>query len=282
MKYIYIIIILFFFITPGLTQEVELDDDSLEDAPVLNWPYERKPGFLNYAQELIFNKTKGEYYLKKAKAYYMAGLSGLVTYFGPDELEHFFKHTGIKWYEPDPSKSDYYLRDPYMTEILTPTGGSVLYDFILSEWYFTKSLDILARYVEWDADVATRPLFKNLLNNTFKSLVYCSVYVGNYEKALGYLQEYKRFNPDKVFVLEWEARIFGMIVDVAKEWDWSFVGDKKAHAWMKKHRKALIKALDYHYPGDSKTKEEIKKRIYPELIIEQRLEEAKPVQSTNQ
>jgi len=266
-KILVINICIFLFCLNIQAQETNGANDKITDAPVLEWPADKKTGFRNYAQELIFNKLKGEYYLNKAKAYYLAGCNGLESYLGKEEFENFKKICGIKWYEPDPSKYDPYERNPYKVEIFTPSGLSALYDFIEAEWYFTKVIKILARYVSWDTELSTRPIYKQLLINSFKSLVYCNVYIGNYNKALKYLKEYKKFKPDDLFILEWEARIYGILVSIAEKYDWVFVGDKSYESLKKKHRELLLKIIDVQYPGESKTKEELKMRIYPELAI---------------
>lgn len=234
-------------------------------APVLEWPYEKPSGYRNYAQELIFNKTRGEYYLAQAKAYYLAGFNGLRVGLGEEAFGYFRKITGLAFYEEDKSKYDLYERNHYKIEIMSPSGGAALNDFIEAEWYLTKTIQILFRYVEWDAEVATQPEYKLLLSNTYKCLVYCAVYVGNYRKALKYLEEFKKYNEDDLFIIEWEVRIYGMLVELAKKYDWVFVGPLSYESMKKKHREVLLKAIEFNYPGQSKTKEELKVRIYPEL-----------------
>lgn len=264
-----IFLILFLFPISLLGQTNQMSKDKVPSAPVLDWPYARPNGFRNYAQELIFNRNKGEYYLEKAKAYYMAGYNGMRTTLNESEFEHYKRICGLSFYEPRPEKYNEYDRDPYRVEILTPTGDSALNDFVEAEWYFTKALGILGEYVQWDSEVATQPIYKNILYNTYKSLVYCAVYVGNYKKAIRYLDEFKKYSSDDMFIIEWEARIYGILVEIAKKYDWVFVGPLSYDALRKKHREILIKAIDRNFPGESKTKEELKKRIYPDLTYEE-------------
>ena len=246
--------------------------DKIPQVPTLDWPFDRAGGFQNYAQELIFNKNRGEYYLDKAKAYYIAGYQGIQTYFGNTDLGYFKKITGIKWYEEDPTQNDAYLRNPYKVESLSISGPSVLQDFVDALWYFTKAVDILNNYVSWDTEVTTKPIYKDLLNNSYKSLIYCNVYAGNYSQALDALEEYKKNNAsDENFTIEWEARIYGILVDIAKKYDWNLVGNKSYEYLKKKHKELLTKAIDFHYQGDSQTKEELKNRIYPEYMFKTKI-----------
>lgn len=258
-----------------------LDENNREKvpaAPVLDWPFERQTGFNNYAQELIFNPQRGEYYLEKARAYYYAGYQGIQTFLGDEDFGYFKKITGIKWYEEDQSQADPYLRDPYKVERMTGSSPSIFQDFLDAQWYFTKAAEIIYDYIAWDKEISTKPAYKDLVNNTYKCLVYCNVYTGNYPKALEYLDQYKKFAVnDQMFLIEWEARIYGILVEVARKYDWAFVGNKSYEYLKKKHKELLAKAIEFHYSGESKNKDELKDRIYPELIyrakIQQELEE---------
>lgn len=121
------------------TQQSEKE---IPEVPVLKWPIDKPKGLRNYAQELIFDKEKSEYYLNKAKAYYVAGCEGLERYVGASEFRKFKKIYGIKNYEEKPDKVDLYERDPYKVEVFTPSGLSAIYDFAEAEWYFTKAIKI--------------------------------------------------------------------------------------------------------------------------------------------
>ncbi len=252
--------------SPLLAQTNNSGKDKIPQAPVLDWPYARPTGFRNYAQELIFDRNKGEQYLSKARAYYIAGYNGLRTTLSEEEFDHYKKIAGISFYEPNLGQYDEYQRNPYKVEILLPTGPSALNDFVEAEWYFTKVLQLLAEYVQWDSEVSTQPLYKNLLSNTYKSLVYCAVYIGNYKKAIKYLDEFKKYSSDDIFIVEWEARIYGILVEIAKKYDWVFVGSLSYESLRRKHRDLLLQAIERNFPGESKTKEELKKRIYPDLV----------------
>ncbi len=245
-----------------------ITEQKVPEAPLLDWPLDKPRGFRNYAQELIFNKKMPYEFLHIAWAYYMSGYNGIRTYMGDERFDSFRQIIGIKRYEVKQDEYDKYLRDAYKTEIFTITGGSVVHDFVQAEWYFTKSLQILRDKVKWDPQITNKEIYKDLVKNIYRSMVYCALYIGNYKKSLKYLIEYKKYGTDTLFIMEWEARIFGVLVDIAEKYDWVFVGKMSFDYMKKEHRKLLLKAIDMHYPGESVLKQELRKRIYPDLVIE--------------
>ncbi|MBU1078052.1 MAG: hypothetical protein KKH98_12215 [Spirochaetes bacterium] len=282
----FLVLVMILLLAVSLNHAQEKAEDSklvseqeVPEAPLLEWPIHGHTGYGNYAQELIFNRKKPIEFMIVAWAYYMAGYNGVKAYLGDDRFDSFRKVMGIKIYEDKPDIYDKYIRNPYQVEIFTMTSGSLLSDFIESEWYFTRALEILRDKVQWDPQVTNKEIYKDLVRNIYRSLTYCSLYIGNYRKALKYLMEYKKFGIDAMFVSEWESRIWGVLVAIAKKYDWVFVG-KMSYDYMKKeHKKILLEAINMYYPGESVLKEELKKRIYPELHIDN-YREYKP--STNQ
>lgn len=262
----------FIMITSITAQKAEdsalIKEQEVPEAPLLDWPLDKPKGLSNYAQELVFNRKKASEYLHIAWAYYMNGYNGMKTYMGDDKFDSFKQITGIKRYEYNGEAYDLYERHAYKVEIFSYTGPSLLRDFIEAEWYFTKALDILKNKVAFDPQVTSKQLYKDLIKNLYRSKVYCSLYIGNYKKALNFLNEYKKYSTDTIFITEWETRIYGVLVEIAKKYDWVFVGDKSYGSMKRQHREKLLKAIDLHYPADSVLKEELKKRIYPELIPE--------------
>ncbi len=121
--------------------------------------------------------------------------------------------------------------------------------------------------ISWDPTLSNNAEYNELVQNTFKNMIYANVYLGNYWGGLYYLDEYKKFKPDENFVEEWEARLKGNIVKIHEKYDWSFTG-KMSSAYLKKqHQEMLNKIIDRRYSGDAKLKEELKNRIYPEFVI---------------
>jgi len=199
---------------------------------------------------LVFHKERGEYYLEKAKKYYEEG------------------YNLVKFYIVNPDEYDFYKRDPYKVETGLPTALSVAQDFADAEYYFTLALNIVAHYVQWDPDLTQKPLYKSLVQNTFRNLIYVSTYNANFDKALKYIDEYKKFNPDDMdFVDEWEARILGNIVKLHEKYDWVFTGKLKASSLKKKHREMLSKIIEKKYGNNPTLKKELLNRIYPECVV---------------
>ncbi len=246
-----IIIVLLTILLSGGLFTINAQKDNTEIAKInLEWPPDKYSGFANYAQELVFHKERGLYYLEKAKKYYKEG------------------YNLIKFYIVKPDEYDFYKKNPYKTEMGTPTALSVAQDFADAEYYFTLSLNIVAHFVQWDPDLTQKPLYKNLVQNTFRNLIYVSTYNANFNKALKYVEEYKKFNPDDMdFVEEWEARILGNIVKVHEKYDWSFTGKLKAASLKKKHREMLMKIIDKKYGNNPTLKKELINRIYPEYTV---------------
>ncbi len=263
MKKISLFIIIFFSITTIL---VAADDskksnnkeyNSQVSTVDLEWPVDIYPGFANYAQELVFHKERGLHYLEKAKKYYTEG------------------YNIIKQYVVNPESHDPYLRNPYKVEVGSVSGLSVKQDFADAEYYFTLSLNIVAHYVQWDPDLTKQPLYKSLVQNSFRNLIYVCTYNGNFDKALKYVEEYKKFNPqDMDFVNEWEARILGNIVKLHEKYDWAFTGKLSALSLKKKHRDLLVKIINEKYKSNPQLRDELLNRIYPECVI-------KPTQKNN-
>jgi len=215
----------------------------------LDWPFDKHSGFLNYAQELVFNKEKGMEYLDLAKQYYKKG------------------YDAIKRYQKNPDVYDPYERDAYRFDAISPYGMGVFRDFILAEYWFAKAMEIVARKLEWDPNINTKEEYKNLVGNSFKNLIFVTVYKGQYERALAYLNEYKKFMPEKKFINEWEARILGNIVLLHKTYDWVYTGDQSYLFLKTKHRRFLMDVIDETYSSDPKLRDALKKRIYPEYFI---------------
>ncbi len=239
-------------------------------APTLKWPIDKPSGLQNFAQELILNKERLQDYLLLARAYYIKGYNGMEVHLGEEKFKVFKQIAGIKKYEPNPKGTDPYDIDPYKVEIFTPSGFSVLRDFSNAQYCFTEAYNILKYIGTWDTTITTKELYKNLADNIYRCLIYCCVHVNNYEKALIYINEYKKINKEEneKFIIEWETRIYGVIVGIAKKYDWSFTGDKSYRKRKEKHRELLLNAIEHYYPGESYIKEVLKKQIYPEFIYE--------------
>ncbi len=272
MKKILITIVLLITIislTPAQNENVALiQDKKVPKAPNLPWPIDKDKGLHNFAQEMIFNKDKLNEYLELARAYYIAGYNGLNVYLGDETFKVFKQITGVKIYEVDHSKGDLYLQDPYKIEIFTTSGLSVLKDFIEAEWCYNETMNILKYIGQWDRTITTKGLYKELVDNTYKSLIYCSVYVNNYKVAWKYISEYKKISKDEKFIIEWETRILGVLVGIAKKYDWALTGAESYRKRKEQHRDVLLRAIDFYYPGESDLKKELKKNIYPEFVYE--------------
>ncbi|MHA1294788.1 MAG: hypothetical protein ACTSQJ_19285, partial [Promethearchaeota archaeon] len=192
-----------------------------------------------------------------------------------DEKFKIFKHmTGIKTYEPATNVFDLYERDKYKFEIYSITGFSVLKDFLEAQYAFTEAYNILKYIGRWDKSITKQKLYQELTDNVYRSLIYCCVYVNNYEKALKYLKEYEKITSDKKFILDWKTRIYGVLVKIAEKYDWSFTGDKSYRKRKEQHRKILLEAIEFYYPEDTELKHKLIEKIYPEFIY-------KPVKKTN-
>ncbi len=215
----------------------------------LGWPFDRYSGFENYAQELIFNRDKGYEYLEQARKYYLEG------------------YNLIKRYQINPEKYDPYERDPYKIESGSPTDLSMRQDFALAQVYFTRALDITARYIDWDNKINQEPLYKSLVENCYKNVIYTAVYNGNFNIAMNFLQEYKKHSPDENFVDEWNARIMGNLVKLHEKYSWAFVGKLSADNMKREHRKMLNDAIEKKYASDENIKTELEKRIYPDEVM---------------
>lgn len=216
----------------------------------LGWPFDKHPGFINYAQELIFYREKSKEYLDKAKEYYYKG------------------YDCIKRYQVRPEESDPYERDAYKFDAISPSGSGVFRDFILAEYWFNKSRGIVAHHIAWDPQINSNPEYQKMVENTYKNLIFVTVYKGQYDRALTYLNEYKYFQPDKRFIEEWEARIVGNRVVLHQKFDWVFTGEQSYQYLKDQHRKFLLDIINETYSGDPKLKEELETRIYPEYIIQ--------------
>jgi len=223
------------------------DDVQLLD---LNWPFDKHSGFVNYAQELIFYPEKSKYWLDKAKEYYFKG------------------YDSIKRYQVRPDVYDPYERDAYRIDAISPTGMGIFRDFIIAEYWFNKSREIVGHFIEWDPKINTDEEYQKMVENTYKNLVFVSIYKGQYDRALSYLQEYKYFNPEKKFIEEWEARIQGNRVLIHQKYDWIFTGEQSYQYLKNQHRKFLLDIIEETYSGDEKLKEQLQKRIYPEYLIQ--------------
>ncbi len=271
MKKILIVIILLLGIAVLPAQDDPkslIQDKKIPRAPNLQWPIDKEKGLNNFAQELIFNKQRLDEYLKLARAYYIAGYNGLNVYLGDEDFRMFKQITGIKIYEVDKSKGDLYLQDPYKIEIHTTTGLSVLKDFIEADWCFNETLNILKYIGEWDRTISTKELYKEIADNTYRCLIYCSVYVNNYKAAWKYIKEFKEISKDEKFIIEWETRVLGVLVGIAKKYDWSFTGEESYRRYKERHREVLLRAIEYYYPEESDLKKRLKKQIYPEFIYD--------------
>ncbi|MBU1078367.1 MAG: hypothetical protein KKH98_13805, partial [Spirochaetes bacterium] len=166
-------------------EEKKTKDDP--DVLYLDWPFDQESGFHNYAQELVFDKEKGNYHLNRAWEYYRKGI----------EL--------VKPYEFHDDVYDWFQRDAYTIEVLSPYGRGMRMDFTIAEAWFLKALDIIAYYIEWDEQMSSKPEYKKLVKNTFNNLIYTSVFNGRFSQAYDYIQVYKNFNPDPDFIDEWES-----------------------------------------------------------------------------
>jgi hypothetical protein len=259
-KIISIIIILTISISFLYSQQAkETKSEQQVEKVELNWPFDKYSGFENYAQELVFYRDKGYEYLEQARKYYIEG------------------YNLIKRYQLRPEIYDLYLRDPYRVEVGSPTDLSMRMDFALAEVYFTRALDISARYMDWDTKIKNEPLYKSLLENCFKNVIYTSVYNGNYYRALKYLNEYKKFQPDEKFINEWEARIMGNLVKLHEKYDWVFVGKYSAENMKREHRELLNRIIEKNYSNDPEFMKELKNRIYPEyVVVEEKEEKSEP------
>ena len=118
-----------------------------------DWPFDKHSGFINYAQELVFNKDIGREYLYKAQLLYKKGYDYMAKY------------------QEDLTQYDLYKRTPYKIEVMSRYGQGVFYDFSLAESYFVKTRDIIARNIEWDPQVTATQEYKDLIKNTFKNLI---------------------------------------------------------------------------------------------------------------
>ncbi len=243
-------------------------EENIPTAPNLRWPVDKPAGLQNFAQELILNKERLQDYLLLARAYYIKGYNNMEVYLGEEKFRMFKQIAGIKMYEKNPEGIDPYDIDPYKFEIFTPTGFSVLRDFNEALYSFTEAYNILRYIGAWDVTITTKELYKKLIDNLYRSLIYCCVHVNNYEKALKYVNEFKKISDDEKFIIEWETRIYGVLVGIAKKYDWSFTGDKSYRKRKEHHRKLLLKAIELYYPGESYLKNVLKKKIYPEFIYE--------------
>lgn len=227
----------------------------------LNWPFDKYSGFENYAQELVFYRDKGYEYLEAARKYYIEG------------------YNLIKRYQLRPEIYDKYERDPYSIETGSPTDLSMRMDFALAEVYFSRALDLSARYIDWDPKIKNEPLYKSLIENCFKNAIFTSVYNGNYYTALKYINEYKKFSPDEKFVDEWEARIMGNLVKLHEKYDWVFVGKLSAQNMKREHRQLLNSIIEKRYSNEPELIKELKNRIYPEeVFVEETPKETQPAQ----
>jgi hypothetical protein len=215
----------------------------------MDWPFNQHSGFINYAQELIFNREMGKEYMKKAKRHYLKG------------------YAAISNYEIVPDAYDPYVRDTFRVDAASPYGQGVYKDFITAEYWFLECLKIVARNIEWDPEINKLDEFKSMLENTFKNLIYVTAYKGNHVRVLEYLNEYKNFTADEDYINEWEARAMGNILLVHKKYDWVFTGKQSYRYLLDKHREYLLKVIDRKHGQDAELKNELIERIYPEFII---------------
>ncbi|MDD5066150.1 MAG: hypothetical protein PHF84_03805 [bacterium] len=257
-KCIILLLLSFFTLTDyTLLKAEEIADPNAKIEPLnLEWPCDKPSGFHNYAQELVFYRDRSQYYLNLAKTYYNKGYSIM------------------KYYQINNQIFDTYERDRYRYDAANRYSDGVREEFRLAEYWFDRTLDIIAHNIEWDPGVANNQEYKDLIQNTFKNLVYVTVYNGKYWQAVAYLDEYKKFNPDEKYVDEWEARIKGNIVKIHEEYSWGFTGRYSAAYLKKEHHELLKKVIDKRYSGDAKFKDELKNRVYPDQVIIQ--EQAPP------
>ncbi len=213
------------------------------------WPYDKHSGFLNYAQELLFNKDLGLKYLETAKEYYNKG------------------YDKIAIYQANPDSSDAYIRNRYKMDATSPYGLGIFRDFRIAEYWLFKSLEIVKDNLKWDPQVNTNPEYDTLVENTFKNLIYIAVYNAKFHKALEYLNIYKDFNPDEKFINEWGSRIAGNIIILHKKYSYGFTGKQSFPYLKQKHRESLLELIKKHYPESTELQKELGERIYPEYII---------------
>lgn len=249
----YFIIILFIIALPIIIiaqeeKKSEKEDDSIK-ALKFDWPFDRPSGHNNYAQELVFDTEKGDYHLNIAKKYYKLG------------------YDCIKKYQKQDDAYDLYNRDSYRIDALSPFGLGIRHDFYTAEYWFLKTRDIVARYINWDARITEKEEYKKLVNNTFHNLLYTSVYNGHYHKAYSYLNEYKRFSPDQDYVEEWESRILGNIVKLHEKYEYAFTGSEAPRHLKNVHKDLLIKIIERRYANNPKLKQELIDRVYPEETL---------------
>lgn len=214
-----------------------------------DWPFDRPSGFHNFAQELIFDKEKGKFHLEVAKDYYSKGLKIL------------------KLYEQKPDEYDWYNRDPYFIEAISPYGAGMRYDIVTAEYWFAKTLHIVARTVYWDTQINNTEEYRTLVKNTFNNLLFTSIINGHFHKAYAYLKEYRKYPHDANFVDEWESRILGNIVKLHEKYEYAYVGIQSSQYLKKQHRELLIKIIEKRYSGQPELKKEMINRIYPEFVI---------------
>lgn len=245
---------LFFLVMSGaplITGAEEVFDPNMKIEPLnLEWPCDKPSGFNNYAQELVFYKDRSAYYLKLAKAYFKKGSDIM------------------KFYTVNPQAYDIYTKDRYRYDSANRYSDGIRDDFRVSEYWFNKTLDIIAHNIQWDPATANNQEYKDLIQNTFKNLVYTSVYNGKYWEAKIYLDEYRSFNPDENFLDEWNARIMGNLVKLHEAYDWGFTGRFSSVYLKKEHHEMLKKVIEKRYSGDAKMKDELNNRVYPERVIQ--------------
>ncbi len=253
MKRIIILICVLVIIMPGIikSQQQKKSQEEMLREITMPWPFDKPTGLRNYAQELVFNRQKGEEKLKEAEMYYNKGLALITNYL------------------PHPEKYDIYERDPYRYDAISPYGLTMREDIAMAEHYFAKAYYIVSKYVEWDPTLTSKPFYKELMRKTFKNLVYAAVYNNNFWRALKYIEEYKKYDPESEFALEWEARIYGCLVEIHEKYDWAYTGKYKVDMIKRKHRALLKEIIDKKYgqkePADFVR--ELKIRIYPEYVI---------------
>lgn len=220
----------------------------------LGWPFDKHSGFLNYAQELVFNKDKGLEELEIIKEYYKNGFSKISNY------------------QVNPDVYDRYMKDRYRWDadsILSPmgTGFGVFNDFRIAEYWFLKALKAVDAYLKWDTQINSNPEYKEVLENSYKNLLYVTVYNGKFDLAMEYLNTYKAYAPDENFINEWRSRIMGNVVLLHEKYKWVFTG-KQSPAYLKnKHNEFLQEMINKNYPQSPELKKELEERVYPEYII---------------
>ena len=213
------------------------------------WPGDKHSGFLNYAQELHFNKDVGLHQLEIAKAHYNKG------------------YDRIEIYQANPGVYDLYKRNRYEYDAISPYGLGVFRDFRTAEYWLFKSLKIIDDKLRWDPLINTNPEYNELVQNTFKNLLYITVYNARFHKALEYLDIYKQYNPDQKFIDEWGSRIAGNIILLHTKYKWVFTGKQTPPYLKQKHLETLLKLIEKHYPENAELQNELKKRVYREYHI---------------